>query len=477
MAPFDRSGTDGTPLLLQYAFGMNPELNNAGKMPALKIKDGNMEMPFYSAAKGVTYWVESSNDLTHWNHAGVTIGAPDESGVSLASKPKTDDSAFFRISTSLHGHANPKEVRNVLLVYITSTDPTDNTPYYGPYEQMLINGEFNVRTAFSLSTYGIVDLRLGGSKHYNLGISSKGMIVGQAAGYAESSLINDEGYQVVNDGKYTRLKRPSSHPDGEMIFSHVAYLTPKNTAFAPPYARLFHYRSVYQYSSYGGNLAHEMGHNLGAGHAGTPTDAYGDWTCLLGNSTLYPDKLLNVSARFQIGAFAPFPGSHVIPSADGGFKLYPLAEMPEKAADGQHQLKAIEIPITDPTVLAQTAANLSKPGFTAFNVRIRYFLSYLKDYSLVDMTNVVGVEKDLAKYTYVQGFDRCVLIHKLLEYDYNNGQIGSTSQSYRLGSLMNDNDTYTISEGAHHVIVTLKSRSTDASYRKDYAVLEVDLNT
>jgi hypothetical protein len=42
---------------------------------------------------------------------------------------------------------------------------------------------------------------------------------------------------------------------------------------------------------------------------------------------------------------------------------------------------------------------------------------------------------------------------------------------------MNDNDTYTISEGAHHVIVTLKSRSTDASYRKDYAVLEVDLNT
>lgn len=66
---------DGVSLLMAYALDLDPNQNLAGSMPGPVISDNKMSLTFYAARAGVTYVVQSSNDLQNWSTQNVTLSA------------------------------------------------------------------------------------------------------------------------------------------------------------------------------------------------------------------------------------------------------------------------------------------------------------------------------------------------------------------------------------------------------------------
>lgn len=92
---------DGVPLLLAYAFGLDPAANLAGALPQPELVDGYLSLSFPAAAEGVTYTPQASTDLATWSTEGVSLVGPDNEGVLVALTPATTPRAFLRVAVTL----------------------------------------------------------------------------------------------------------------------------------------------------------------------------------------------------------------------------------------------------------------------------------------------------------------------------------------------------------------------------------------
>lgn len=71
-------GGIGVPMLLRYAFGLNPanpQQNAASLMPKPELRDGHLAIRFKKlpAAMDLNYQIEVSDDLVHWKHSGTEV--------------------------------------------------------------------------------------------------------------------------------------------------------------------------------------------------------------------------------------------------------------------------------------------------------------------------------------------------------------------------------------------------------------------
>jgi hypothetical protein len=93
-------GQRGVSLLMAYAFGMDPLSRHAAQLPRPEVSESTMSMRFYAASPGVSYQVETSNDLRSWTTNNVTVSLPDLSGNSTATMPMNGGRRFMRIRLS-----------------------------------------------------------------------------------------------------------------------------------------------------------------------------------------------------------------------------------------------------------------------------------------------------------------------------------------------------------------------------------------
>jgi len=66
---------------------------------AMDVPDGNGGL-FYAGSPGITYTVETSTDLQHWNSDGVLVSDPDVNHFRTASVPMTGPERFMRLTVS-----------------------------------------------------------------------------------------------------------------------------------------------------------------------------------------------------------------------------------------------------------------------------------------------------------------------------------------------------------------------------------------
>ena len=88
---------DGVSLLMEYALNLNPEVHNAGNLPAIQLNGATADMKFYSLSQGVSYTVYTSTDLSIWTTTGVTLSAPDGDGCVTASIPFDGPKGFMKL--------------------------------------------------------------------------------------------------------------------------------------------------------------------------------------------------------------------------------------------------------------------------------------------------------------------------------------------------------------------------------------------
>lgn len=83
---------DGVALLLEYAFGMNPNLSDRSGLPVAGIVGGNLTILFEQVRPDVEYVVETSSNLIDWSTEGVTVF---RSTFSIGWVPVTPDGQRF----------------------------------------------------------------------------------------------------------------------------------------------------------------------------------------------------------------------------------------------------------------------------------------------------------------------------------------------------------------------------------------------
>ncbi|MEO5915408.1 MAG: leucine-rich repeat domain-containing protein [Luteolibacter sp.] len=88
---------DGVNLLIAYALNLNPNQNLSGSLPKPVVGANQMSMSFYAGKPGVTYSVETCDNLKDWTTAGVTISAPDANQVRTATVPLGSTARFMRL--------------------------------------------------------------------------------------------------------------------------------------------------------------------------------------------------------------------------------------------------------------------------------------------------------------------------------------------------------------------------------------------
>ncbi|HEX5791443.1 MAG TPA: leucine-rich repeat protein, partial [Luteolibacter sp.] len=88
---------DGVSLLTAYALNLDPGVNNAANMPQGVVNGANFEMEFYSAAEGINYTVECSEDLINWSPTGVSLSALSPEGLRTASLAIGSGKRFMRL--------------------------------------------------------------------------------------------------------------------------------------------------------------------------------------------------------------------------------------------------------------------------------------------------------------------------------------------------------------------------------------------
>jgi hypothetical protein len=95
----DNNG-DGVSLLMAYALNLDPRSNLASSMPRAGLEGGWLSITYHAARAGITYRVETSNDLTTWTTEGVLVSAPDSNGIRTASVPAPDAARYLRLAVS-----------------------------------------------------------------------------------------------------------------------------------------------------------------------------------------------------------------------------------------------------------------------------------------------------------------------------------------------------------------------------------------
>ncbi|MCF7848257.1 MAG: hypothetical protein K9M45_05345 [Kiritimatiellales bacterium] len=88
---------DGVSLLVAYALNLDPNLNLAGSMPGAVIGPDTLGMTYYAASPGITYTVETSDDLESWTTIGVSISGLDAENQRTASVDLNDPCRFLRL--------------------------------------------------------------------------------------------------------------------------------------------------------------------------------------------------------------------------------------------------------------------------------------------------------------------------------------------------------------------------------------------
>ncbi|MGA0900321.1 MAG: leucine-rich repeat domain-containing protein [Luteolibacter sp.] len=90
------SDGDGVSLLEAYALDLNPR-NARAEMPVVELSASTMDYEFYSSAEGISYTIETSNDLSTWVTTGITLSPIGADGKRTASVPLDVDRRFIRL--------------------------------------------------------------------------------------------------------------------------------------------------------------------------------------------------------------------------------------------------------------------------------------------------------------------------------------------------------------------------------------------
>jgi hypothetical protein len=95
----DHNG-DGVNLLMAYALALDPKQNLSGSIPRPVIAGDQMSLTFRAGSEGITYKVETSDNLQNWSAEGVTLSAPDINGYRTAWFSGGGPNRFMRLAVS-----------------------------------------------------------------------------------------------------------------------------------------------------------------------------------------------------------------------------------------------------------------------------------------------------------------------------------------------------------------------------------------
>ena len=88
---------DGVSLLMGYALNLDPRRNLQGRLPVPLIEADHISVTFYGAQPGITYSVQTSEDLEDWTSTGVILSDPDLDGIRIGSVVRDSPSRFLRL--------------------------------------------------------------------------------------------------------------------------------------------------------------------------------------------------------------------------------------------------------------------------------------------------------------------------------------------------------------------------------------------
>lgn len=96
----DDLNEDRVSLLLAYGLDLDPRQNLGSGVPSPALDGTTLTLTFYAGNADVTYTVETSTDLQHWNSDGVTLTDLDPSGFRTASVPADSRIRLLRIGVT-----------------------------------------------------------------------------------------------------------------------------------------------------------------------------------------------------------------------------------------------------------------------------------------------------------------------------------------------------------------------------------------
>jgi hypothetical protein len=88
---------DGVSLLLAYALDLDPHRNPAASLPDPVLGADGLQIDFHATSPGITYRVETSDDLARWTTEGVVVSPPGADQRSTAVVPRDGASRFLRL--------------------------------------------------------------------------------------------------------------------------------------------------------------------------------------------------------------------------------------------------------------------------------------------------------------------------------------------------------------------------------------------
>ena len=91
---------DGVNLLMAYALALDPRQNLSGSIPRPVIAGDQMTLTFQAGSEGITYRVETSDNLQSWSTNGVTLSALDANGYRTAWFSGGGPNRFMRLAMS-----------------------------------------------------------------------------------------------------------------------------------------------------------------------------------------------------------------------------------------------------------------------------------------------------------------------------------------------------------------------------------------
>lgn len=91
---------DGVDLLTAYALNLDPDLDLSGSLPGAEIGNDAMSMTYYAVSPGVTYTVETCEDLETWMTNGVSVSGLDPANQRTGAVDLTDPHRFLRLQVS-----------------------------------------------------------------------------------------------------------------------------------------------------------------------------------------------------------------------------------------------------------------------------------------------------------------------------------------------------------------------------------------
>ena len=91
------SNGDGVSLLLAYALDLDPRFNLQSSLPVPVLDAGTLSLSFHGTSPGVTYTVETSDELQNWTTSGVTQTLAGADQRVTASVPMGGLSRFLRL--------------------------------------------------------------------------------------------------------------------------------------------------------------------------------------------------------------------------------------------------------------------------------------------------------------------------------------------------------------------------------------------